>query len=212
MSGKPFVMNVAPVLPVHEYKPREAAIYLVHALKESHLKPHVVFDAAFGCDDVISQCQDYGIHVTASMNSHHNKHFWDWMKFDLGTKEGRVLKKKNGVFASIFNDTKFHCVYTTNVQVEDETIPKQSEDSEWSVSSILGRKKDKNGSCRYHVLWSTNEKTWENFDCFVFPSINQPFLEFINQRDLDIGLGKWNVAKLQRCCKENGWSKCMSQF
>jgi hypothetical protein len=119
----------------HQPTPREAAKELIDGWN-TEFKPHMVLDAAFGSLELGKFLHNKGYIYTMGVNTgNQNKLPWDEMKKGLAYQEGRVMKNKDGVLASIFMDNKHHTVFTTGWEMDEEEQEEEEENEEENKKS-----------------------------------------------------------------------------
>lgn len=184
---------------------------------------------------MIDAAREKQLLTTASINSGTQfPMFWKWMKWDLGKGEGRVFQNQKKMLASIHEDNKAHCVFTTSWVVKEKVAHSDNEmgiealtetqphtgieeqregenalEQEWIVTSVTKRK-SQDKLLKYKTKWNTGEVTWEFFNCFVdVGRVCLPFISFAKKKDWVSGFSQWTVAKMKDLCKELGISRCM---
>ena len=88
-------------------------------------------DAAFGSKRVCNALTEKGYLYTIGANKQTaTPWLWPYMAHDLCNGEGRVLKNKDGIFASLFCDNDQHTVYTNSWKATADAITSSDSDDD----------------------------------------------------------------------------------
>lgn len=196
-------------------------------------------DSAFGEVALCDWLNDRGYLYTMGANKQTcTSWLWKEMVRGLCKGQGRVMKNKSGIIASLFVDNEVHTVYSN--AWNQKTLTNQSEesskfdsgnsseleksidhemsesdreddcDAEVTVEKILERRKKGTGWWYYKTVFSDKDVKWIPFDNFVdTTSVSSAFIQFASKEDWMEGLRAYSKAALMEIAQNNGLRRCV---